>query len=662
MKRDQLLDAIESHQKIVSQPSAEEFFIEDVAAVAETPKKIVVYPPISVNVVQKTADPKKDVPNTLKNIWKLESSAFKYTIVNYSALNTPSFKTPDDYLKDMSKHIDALVSDKLENFKGVKFHISLSVEYAKDTDHDVKATQNLNTVNHTVNHIAAVSNTIKNMTDIIVDKHEKFQRNGSGWVFIKIQKLYVNIAQYSPLRGSSYVDLPQEIKNKKACINIKNTDNRCFKYCLAAALYPVQKNKERVGQYKDTIDLVKDVGVTYPVKYNDYTKFEKQNGININVFQWKKHLFPIYISEQSNEKTIDIMLYKEHYVLINNFNRLMYSFNKNKNSKHFCKRCLHCCSSADILKSHEERCPAKVLGKCIMPTEKDNKLFFKNYKFQMRSPFIIYADFECIIEAMQRMEGDENKTFKYQKHVPCSFGYHLVSIDKSFAPAPVIFRGENAHIKFVESLLKLQKVLLAKLKHVEPMQLTVEQEQDFQNSTCCHICSKDLKEDKVRDHCHITGEYRGGAHNKCNLNFQLNHEIPVLFHNLKNYDSHFIIRAFSKVCEKITQERGDRFDGEIEALQKEIEEMKDTKNTKDLTYKRNKLKKLNKMRTKSINIKCIPLNSEKYISFTIDKLRFIDSFQFMASSLESLSANLKKDVLKTLKKLLNTLMVNNLIF
>ena len=73
--------------------------------------------------------------------------------------------------------------------------------------------------------------------------------------------------------------------------------------------------------------------------------------------------------------------------------------------------------------------------------------------------------------------------------------------------------------------------------------MTNEDNKDIKNSTKCWICDNDHVDNgvKVRYHCHITGKYRGYAHSDCNINLKLNHKIPVVFHNLKNYDSHLIM-------------------------------------------------------------------------------------------------------------------------
>ena len=122
--------------------------------------------------------------------------------------------------------------------------------------------------------------------------------------------------------------------------------------------------------------------------------------------------------------------------------------------------------------------------------------------------------------------------------------------------------------------------------------MTKEDNKDFKNSAKCWICDNDYVDNdvKVRDHCHITGKYRGSAHRDCNINLKLNHKIPVEFHNLKNYNSHLriIVLGLGKFNLKIN----------------------------------------------------IPNGLEKYMSFAIyNKLSFIDSFQFLSSSLNSLVKN-----------------------
>ena len=130
--------------------------------------------------------------------------------------------------------------------------------------------------------------------------------------------------------------------------------------------------------------------------------------------------------------------------------------------------------------------------------------------------------------------------------------------------------------------------------------MTKEDNEDFKNFTKCWICHNDYiyNNIKVRDHCHISVKHRGSAHRGCNINLKLNHKIPIVFHNLKNYDSHHIMPELGKF---------------------------------------------------NLKINVIPNGLEKYISFTINnKLSFINSFQFLSFSLDSIVKNLNEDGFKYL--------------
>ena len=75
--------------------------------------------------------------------------------------------------------------------------------------------------------------------------------------------------------------------------------------------------------------------------------------------------------------------------------------------------------------------------------------------------------------------------------------------------------------------------------------MTTEDENDYQNSEYCWICNEKIIEDKVRDHCHITGKYRGPAHRQCNLKLKIPRKLPIIFHNLEGYDGHLIFRELN---------------------------------------------------------------------------------------------------------------------
>ena len=168
-------------------------------------------------------------------------------------------------------------------------------------------------------------------------------------------------------------------------------------------------------------------------------------------------VFPIYISDQKFEDSMDLLLLidnnKSHYVYIKDFYRFMFHKTKNKNKKWFCKSCLQCFSSENILIKHKKNC-LSINGKQSVKLEK-GIIKFENYFKQRLNPIKIYADFECNLKRVKCNEG--SYTEKYQDHIPCSFVYKVVCIDNRFTKPTIIYRGENAAYEFIEAILEEYK-------------------------------------------------------------------------------------------------------------------------------------------------------------------------------------------------------------
>ena len=144
---------------------------------------------------------------------------------------------------------------------------------------------------------------------------------------------------------------------------------------------------------------------------------------------------------------------------------------------------------------------------------------------------------------------------RYQDDALCSFAYKLVCVDDEFTKPIVVFRGENAAYEFIEAILKEYEYCKKVMKKHFNKNLIMSEEEEhlFQQSNSCWICKKliDNDDEKVRDHCHVTGKFRGAAHWSCNINLQLTKKVPVIFHNLRGYDSHLIFDELNKFDVKI---------------------------------------------------------------------------------------------------------------
>ena len=527
-------------------------------------------------------------------------------------------KDPLLQLQKSRRAVEYLFNNLLVQTKGFKFVETLQVKFVKHSN-DKKILKN--------GYFNSTTDLIINETDIklaiqasqqqILNKIAQWISEGSGWTIQSIENHYINIVNYSPLKGSSYIKLPQELKNR-GLINLQNEDNECFRWCHIRHLNPQGKDPQRIKKTDKTFICQLDYSsIEFPVTVKQINKIEKQNNICINLFGYEeKQPFPIYISKEKYQDHMELLLITEgenkHYVLIKEFNKFMFRQNKHEHRKHFCMYCLQCFSREDVLTEHKNNCISINGKQAINMPEKGDKVYFKNHHKQQAVPFIIYSDFEALTEKVYGCKQNNNKSYTeaYQSHKDCGYGYKVVCCYDKYTKPVQIYRGENAVYKFVENMLEEVNWCKSKMKkHFnKPLKMTKEDEKDFQKAIKCHICDQQYtdKDIRVRDHCHITGKFRGSAHQDCNLKLQIKPEtikIPVIFHNLRGYESHFIMQEIDKIA-------------------------------KEYTYTNKKGEKV------EMNINCIPNNMEKYMAFMLgNHLVFLDSFQFMSSSLDNLVKN-----------------------
>ena len=481
------------------------------------------------------------------------------------------------------------------------------------------------------------------MADEIEEEIQKVnEEEGSGWRYEGVISLVLHVTKWEPIYGSSYMPLDPYIANKKAIINMKNEDDKCFMWCVLRALYPKDKNAERIDKdLKSKQDIINMKGICYPVSLKAIDHFEHLNpNISISVLGYNKEdrVFPLRISKYTGcDYDIVLLLLKEaekgengeikektHYTLVKNKSALIASqINSHEHKRHLCLNCFNSFNTSETLEKHKEYCYDNNSVKITMPPQ-NTYLRFKNFHHSEKAPFAVYADFESLIKPLDNCDPDPNKSYtkKYQKHEPISFSYYIAVNGDFFKPIlrkytktkPEDADAMDIFIKWLEEDVK-------DIANIEPKEMifTEEDIKHFNNASDCWICGEELGNDRVRDHCHFTGRYRGPAHNSCNLKYRKPKNISVFFHNLSGYDSHLFIKKIG------------------------------TPN-------------------KNENIDCIPNNEEKYISFSKTivtgqytnkkgevkdktfKIVFKDSLKFMSSSLEALVNNLPKDAFKNLIK------------
>jgi hypothetical protein len=312
--------------------------------------------------------------------------------------------------------------------------------------------------------------------------------------------------------------------------------------------------------------------------------------------------------EDDDEEEEDV---ENHYMYITNLSRLINieTVTNNKTRyNHQCSVCINCMHqfwSGDTekrLKDHEKHCFKNQPYNYELPKEED-VICFKEYDKKIYLPLVGFLDFEASV-------GHENKDDSSQEFEQQPIAYALLIIDCNKKVLKRIqYTGDDAAEHCLIELLKMEDELVELMQQNRELgTLSAEEQKSFRSSKNCHICEqpfqlktdeeKNLKDVKVRDHDHYTGQFLGAAHSQCNLQRKVKELIPIFCHNFSGYDSHFIMKALDVAIKvPLVDEEGEK---------------------------------------KRHRIRALPYNTEKIRTLDLNHFRFLDSASFLNSSLDSL--------------------------
>ena len=215
---------------------------------------------------------------------------------------------------------------------------------------------------------------------------------------------------------------------------------------------------------------------------------------------------------------------KWHYTAVTRLSGLLRGVTGNNNGDFYCLNCFHAYRTKNKLEIHKKICENHDYCHVEMANQ-DNKIIkYTQGEKSIKSPFIIYADLECLLEKIITCYNnfEESSTTEINKHMPS--GYSLFthcSFDKTKNKLDY-YRGEDCMKKFCKNLREhATKIINYEKKDMIP--LTKKEEKHHNKQKVCHICKKEFNKDdsdknhhKVKDHFHYTEKYRGAAHNICN--------------------------------------------------------------------------------------------------------------------------------------------------
>lgn len=531
------------------------------------------------------------------------ATAFKNRIISYRINPQNEYLIPDHFLSDINTTVDRLIKINLNRHRTLKINLELFVKYSLPKDNSTSL-KSFNTKYSMIFQSTDISQLYYEFSEILQFKCSEFEHTESGWTIESISHLEINIAKCDPLKAGSYLPLPKKIQNTKSCLNIKNTDDHCFLWSIIAHLYPTKHNPNRVSSYPHYTEIFNISEMSFPPSVEDIKWFEKHNNVSINIYGLEKsHTLsgPLYKTQKRQIEHVNLLFFsknnKNHFCLIKDIEKLIHrQLTKHKSKLYLCEECFMYFDKEEKLNVHN--C-ARL--QTILP-EDGSKINFSHYERTQQIPIVIYGDFESLLHEYSD-KGKSSYVENVQIHEATCFGYYICCRSDPSLNEYVSYRGPNCAQKFIESLsndvCRLYKILSVS----RMISITDEERDNVNRAKCCHICKKAFapNEIKVLDHDHFTGKFRGPAHNECNLQCKRCPFIPIIFHNFGNYDVNLFLKELANI-------QG------------------------------------------GINV--IPKNKEKFISLTkfiplddgnVAQLKFIDSLNFLDSSLDTLVKTLNSD-------------------
>lgn len=519
---------------------------------------------------------------------------------------------PQDYFNEVEVPIKTIININTERRRTVKVQVTLLSEFIRgEVDSPIHET-----CVHYIHSRCRIINTVESfdefffrIKDDIDAVVEIFEEHGSGWKFRRALGSDIRIAKYTPRRGRCAVPITYFLKRKCALINVLNKDDECFKWAfLSIAHYnEIHDHRNRVSKYRSYVKKYNWKGINFPAELKDVIKFEKQNAkhkLALNVFEADDDDHDVTVmrispySMEDGYTCIDLLLYHDrtrklsHYVGISNISKLYGKRNHHK--KVFCYNCQNIYGKK-VIKEHVISCKnfktqRVTVPKCVNGVKP--VIRFKDYYKSLSHDYILYCDFECLMQKPDNMHVSD-KTQNLYRHEPSGFFLALVGTEEGLVDY-YSYRGKKCIEMFFNKLETMCDQVKDAMNLEEDMWLSREEQEMHDQATHCYICTFPFteKQKKSRDHNHRTGEFNGSAHVACNMGYSLKkRRIPCYIHNLGHYDLHLILGGFRY------------YKGEITV---------------------------------------IPNNFEQYISVFTSKFMLLDSIMFLNASLDSLVRRLKE--------------------
>ena len=235
---------------------------------------------------------------------RVEHSVQKSVGNTFATVSIPTRDAIDlnEFLNTAKDEICSVISNELVERKALKFYLSVNLELERNSVDGAVTTTTpyLHSLPAVVLESSDLEEQFQTASERLKDLLDVFQGEGSGFTLKSVQECTVNVATYDVIGGSSFIELPAYIQNKKATVNIKNTDDKCFLFCLSYVRKPPNsKDPNRPNHYKKDLQNFNVDGLKFPLPIKQIPKFENQNpDFSVNV----------YAIDEEKEKVVRIKL------------------------------------------------------------------------------------------------------------------------------------------------------------------------------------------------------------------------------------------------------------------------------------------------------------------------------------------------------------------
>ena len=464
--------------------------------------------------------------------------------------------------------------------------------------------------------------------------HDAFTSRGSGWTINEVCFMDLEVVECHPLSGGCSLH-ETVFKRKVGCtmlIDSRENDHMdCF-YLAVASHFVEQPTSKRAREFAHS-HFVMDVET--PVHIKNISQFETDNranfdlAINVVYKDEEKNVYPVHVSAhvEARHKILLMLAFlpssrpdcpQYHYARVENPSKLFAPRKKTDDGRihtresWFCFNCFNYQSRYDAHQNHISWCHKKLGQRVIMPKKDEFVRYEPKNRNSFKLAYLLFFDFETLQTKPEKVcacdddKGEPAK--KKRKMVVCPHQTKVMAEHEAFAYSYVLVNregvvveeyqhvGEDAAVHFLHRLFDLEERYLEPLGKggVAMKPLTEEEMCDAEEETDCWICKKELKDDRVFDHDHLTGEFYGVAHNVCNLKRREEIRLVTFAHNFSGFDSHIIVRKMGEVKDRI----------------------------KKMT--------------------AIPTNTQKFKTININRIHMLDSAAFLPDSLDRLVNTLVK--------------------